>query len=158
MRIYRPSKRPLILIYAFLAGLVLVVRFALGALFRLIERYVEASTITIIRNSAMIPLAGAAGLFALIVLPFYFRKARFTVTGKEITAVGGLFVTTKHFLMTSSVRSVTAVMLPLGRFTAFNFIILNALGARVVLPFLCRRDAEEIAATVNNSIRSRGEK
>ena len=90
-------------------------------------------------------------------LPFYFHKAGYTVSSKEITAKSGLIVTSKQFMLTSAVKSVTAIFLPLGRFTGMNFIVLNALGSRLVIPFLSKRDAQEIADQVNNSIRSRGE-
>ncbi len=155
MRIYKPSKRPLIIIYALLAGLLLLIRFALNLILDLISKYIPYFSLA--DHYVLLPLWIIAALFAVLVLPFYFHKARFTVSGKEITAKGGLIVTTRQFMLTQSVKSVTTVMLPLGGLTGFNFIILNALGARVVLPFLSKKDAAEISAAVNNSIRSRGQ-
>ena len=156
MKVYKLSKRPLALIYAFLGGILLLIRFALNLVIDLIGRF------THIRGDladyyVLLPLWVIAALFAILVLPFYFHKASYTVSDKEITAKGGLMVTSRQFMLTSAVKSVTSILLPLGRLTGMNFIILNALGSRLVIPFLCRRDAEEIDNLVNNSIRSRAD-
>ncbi len=154
MKIYKLSKKPLVLIYGLLAAILLLIRFALNLVLELIDRFVPNY-----RGFAdyyvLLPIWVIAALFAVLVLPFYFHKAQYTVSDKEITAKGGLVITSKQFMLTSAVKSVTSILLPLGRFTGMNFIILNALGSRVVIPFMNRRDAEEIADKVNNSIRSR---
>lgn len=155
MRIYKLSKRPLILLYCFLAGILFIIKFALALVLELIDKYAPYLHFT--DDYILLPLWAIATVYAVVVLPFYFFKARFTVSSKEITAKGGLIVTTSQFMQTSSVKSVTTVMLPLGRITGMNFIILNALGARLLIPFLRRKDAVEITDIVNNSIRSRSE-
>jgi membrane protein YdbS with pleckstrin-like domain len=154
MKIYKLSKKPLLLIYVLLAAILLLIRFALNLVLALIDKYVP-NFHGFADYYVLLPLWVIAALFAVLVLPFYFHKAQYTVTNKEITAKGGLIVTSKQFMLTSAVRSVTSILLPLGRLTGMNFIILNALGARLVIPFLSRRDAEEISELVNNSIRSR---
>jgi len=134
------------LIYALLAAVLLLINFALN----LITRFVPFADYYV-----LLPLWVIAALFAVLVLPFYFHKVKFTVSSKEITAVGGLFVTAKHFMLTESVKSVTSIITPLSRLTGLNFIILNTLGAKLIMPFLSRKDAEEISAAINNSIRAR---
>lgn len=146
MRTYKPSKRPLILIYILLFLVLLIIKYALN----IIDRFVA-----IPNNYILLPLWILAALFAVLVLPFYFHKAFFTVTSKEITSKGGLIITGKHFMLTESVKSVTTVITPFSGLTGLNFVVLNALGARLLLPFLSKRDALEIAAAINNSIRNR---
>ena len=154
MKIYKLSKKPLVLLYVLLAAVLLLIEFALNMVLALIDRFVPGFH-GFADYYVLLPVWVTASLFAVLVLPFYFHKAGYTVSDKEITAKGGLIVTSKQFMLTSAVRSVTLILLPLGRLTGMNFIILNALGSRLVIPFLNRRDAEEIAELVNNSIRSR---
>ena len=154
MKIYKLSKKPLVLLYVLLAAVLLLIEFALNMVLALIDRFVPDFH-GFADYYVLLPVWVTASLFAVLVLPFYFHKAGYTVSDKEITAKGGLIVTSKQFMLTSAVRSVTLILLPLGRLTGMNFIILNALGSRLVIPFLNRRDAEEIAELVNNSIRSR---
>lgn len=59
---------------------------------------------------------------------------------------------------TSAIKSVTTIITPLGSITGLNFVVLNALGARLLIPFMSRRDAMEISAIVNSSIRNRERK
>ena len=154
MKIYKLSKRPLALIYALLGAILFFFFFALNLVLDLIEKYAHIHS-NFADYYVLLPLWVVAALLAVLVLPFYFHKASYTVSDKEITAKSGLLITSKQFMLTSSVKSVTCILLPLGRLTGMNFIILNALGSRLVIPFLNRRDAEEIMNLVNNSIRSR---
>ena len=64
-------------------------------------------------------------------------------------------MTTKQFMLTESVKSVTTVITPLSRFTGMNFIVLNALGSKLLMPFLSKKDAMEITSIINQSIRAR---
>lgn len=155
MKIYKLSKRPLILLYCLLAGALLLIEFALSLIHELIGKYAPYLQFT--DDYVLLPLWIVSALFAVLVLPFYFHKTRFTVSSKEITAKSGLLLTSRQFMLTSSVKSVTTVMFPLGKLTGMNFIILNALGARLLIPFLNKKDAVEITDIVNNTIRSRGE-
>lgn len=149
MRIYKLSKRSLIFIYTVLGGSLLLIIFAV----KVLRRYVTLPDF--VDDYVLLPLWVIAAVFAVLMLPGYYRRTRFTVTSKEITVKSGIVVISDQFIPTSSVKSVTTVLLPLGRITGLNFIILNCLGARVVLPCLSRRDALEITALVENTIRSR---
>lgn len=109
-------------------------------------------------NYILMPMWIIAALFCLLMLPFYFIRSYFTVSSKEVTAFTGLFFTMRHFMPTSAIKSVTTIITPLGSITGLNFVVLNALGARLLIPFMSRRDAMEISAIVNSSIRNRERK
>jgi len=147
MKQYKPSKKPLILIYGILLLILILIKYAIN----LVSRFLPFADYYI-----LFPVWIIAALAAVLVLPFYFHKAYFTVSSKEITVKGGLIITSRHFMLTESVKSVTAVTTPLGSLTGLNFVILNALGSRIVLPFLSAKDTAEVTAYINNSIRSRG--
>jgi len=140
MHRYKPSKIPLFIFWAILAVILFLIRYAVN----LIEK--------------LMPLWIIAALFCLLVLPFYFIRSYFTVSSKEVTAFTGLFFTMRHFMPTSAIKSVTTIITPLGSITGLNFVVLNALGARLLIPFMSRRDAMEISAIVNSSIRNRERK
>ncbi|MDO4945741.1 MAG: PH domain-containing protein [Ruminococcus sp.] len=146
MKIYKTSKRPLVLIYVLLLLFLLLIKYALN----LVTRFIPFTDYYV-----LLPLWIVVALFAVLVLPFYFHKCRFTVSSKEITAKGGLIITSKHFMLTEAVKSVTTVITPLSGLTGLNFVVLNTLGAKLMMPFLSKRDALEITAAINNTIRRR---
>ena len=149
MHRYKPSKIPLFIFWAILAVILFLIRYAVN----LIEKLIPFSV-----NYILMPLWIIAALFCLLVLPFYFIRSYFTVSSKEVTAFTGLFFTMRHFMPTSAIKSVTTIITPLGSITGLNFVVLNALGARLLIPFMSRRDAMEISAIVNSSIRNRERK
>lgn len=140
MHRYKPSKIPLFIFWAILAVILFLIRYAVN----LIEKLIPFSV-----NYILMPLWIIAALFCLLVLPFYFIRSYFTVSSKEVTAFTGLFFTMRHFMPTSAIKSVTTIITPLGSITGLNFVVLNALGARLLIPFMSRRDAMEISAIVN---------
>ena len=146
MRTYKPSKRPLILIYLILLLILLLIKYAMG----LVSRFIPFSV-----NSVIFPLWVGITVFSVFILPIYFVKSSFNVSSKEITAVTGLVVTTKQFMLTESVKSVSTIFTPFGKYTGMNFIVLNALGSKLMMPFLSKSDALEITAVINRSIRER---
>lgn len=144
MRKYVPSKRPLVLIYIFLFAVIFIIQNA----FDLVSRFLPFSADYII-----LPLWLAAAFIAMFILPVFFAGAFFTVNGKEITASRNFIFSVKKLMPMSSVKSVTTIMLPFGRFTAMNFISVNAMGARLIIPFMSRQNALEITSIINRSIR-----
>ena len=145
MHRYKPSKIPLFIFWAILAVILFLIRYAVN----LIEKLIPFSV-----NYILMPL----WIIAALLLPFYFIRSYFTVSSKEVTAFTGLFFTMRHFMPTSAIKSVTTIITPLGSITGLNFVVLNALGARLLIPFMSRRDAMEISAIVNSSIRNRERK
>ena len=89
---------------------------------------------------------------ALLFIPHYFFHAKVIVTKNEIAASGGFFYVKDDYVPTGSVKSISVIATPLGIITGFNFVVINALGSRVILSFLRLRDAKDIAATVNRMI------
>ena len=146
MRTYKPSKRPLAVIYIVLFLILLLIKYAMN----IVNRFVPFSVDTYIQ-----PVWIIVSVFAVFILPIYFFKSYFTVSSTEITVKAGLIITTKQFMPASSVKSVTAIMMPFNGFTAMNFVVINALGSRVVMPFLSKKNAIEITAVINHSIRTR---
>lgn len=149
MRTYKPSKKPLAVIYIGLFLVLLLIKFAMN----IVNRFIPFSVDTYIQ-----PVWIIVALFAVFILPIYFFSSYFTISSTEITVKAGMIVTTKQFMPTSSVKSVTAIITPLSKITALNFVVLNALGSRVVLPFLTKKNVDEITAEINHSIRNRENK
>ena len=54
-----------------------------------------------------------------------------------------------------AVKSVSMVISPMGARTGLNFIVLNALGARLIVPFLDKEDCIDIYSFVNELIMKR---
>ena len=129
MHRYKPSKIPLFIFWAILAVILFLIRYAVN----LIEKLIPFSV-----NYILMPMWIIAALFCLLVLPFYFIRSYFTVSSKEVTAFTGLFFTMRHFMPTSAIKSVTTIITPLGSITGLNFVVLNALGARLLIPFMSR--------------------
>lgn len=97
---------------------------------------------------------GIVIIVAAIVIPHYFICARAVITGNEIAAAGGFINTRSDYMPVSSVKSVSVIITPLGSVTGFNFVIINALGARLLLSFLRKSDALDIASRINDMIRA----
>lgn len=146
MHIYKPSKRPLIIIYILLFLILLLIRYAVN----LISRFIPFSV-----DFILMPLWIAAAFFSIFILPIYFVKSFFSVSAGEIFTQTGMVVYTKQFMLSTSVKSVTTIVTPFGKYTGLNFVVLNALGSRLIMPFLTKKDALEITAIINRSIRSR---
>ena len=91
------------------------------------------------------------GGFALcfIFLPLYFAKTSYSISSDIISKHSGMIFTTRQLMRGGSVQYVTAVITPFSRFTALNFIVINALGGKIFLAFLSKKDAAEITAALN---------
>lgn len=94
-------------------------------------------------------------LIAIIVIPHYFIHSKVVITNNEIAAAGGFITYKNDYMPISSIKSVSVVITPLGTLTGFNFVIVNSLGARMLLCFLRKNDVNAIAQRVNELIRSR---
>lgn len=94
-------------------------------------------------------------LIAIIVIPHYFIHSKVVITNNEIAAAGGFITYKNDYMPISSIKSVSVVITPFGTLTGFNFVIVNSLGARMLLCFLRKNDVNAIAQRVNELIRSR---
>lgn len=94
----------------------------------------------------------AAVTFAGILLPMYFRRTVIYLSSAEISVHSGFVFLRREHMKADSMQYFSYIKLPLSNLTGFNFITVHALGATVLLPFLAKRDAEEIASLLNAKI------
>ncbi len=87
-----------------------------------------------------------------VLVPIYFSKTCYYFSVNEISKQSGFFIETQQLIRVSSIQYFTRVATPFSKHTGFNFIKLNALGGFLVLPFLNKKDADEIADALANSI------
>lgn len=145
MKRYLPAKRAMLTFYVLLA--------ALGAALNIIiYRYVTVLPEEYLRIVS-VTMWAVLFLIAAIVIPHYFICARAVVTENEIAAAGGFITVKNDYMPIKSVKSVSVIVTPLGFFTGFNFVVINALGARMILSFLRKSDALDIASSINALIR-----
>ena len=84
-------------------------------------------------------------IFMFFLIPIYFARSEYIISEDEIIK-NTVFIKHKHKVMpTSAVASVTVLITPLSRFTGFNMVIINALGARLFIPFISRYDCKLIS-------------
>ena len=108
--------------------------------------------------SWIIPLCICWGIMFLIMsiaVPAYFKNSKAVMTDKEIFCVRGAVIRRREHMPMDSVKSVTQVITPMGRFTGLNFIIVNALGSKLLIPFLSKDDCDNAAEFINRMISSR---
>lgn len=145
MKRYLPAKRAMLTFYLLLA--------ALGsALNIIIYRYVTILPEEYLRIVSAAMWAVIV-LIAAIVVPHYFICAKVIITNNEIAFAGGFITVKNDYMPISSVKSVSVIITPFGFFTGFNFVVINALGARMLFSFLKKKDAKDIAAAINSLIR-----
>ncbi|MFT3950528.1 MAG: hypothetical protein QM689_00855 [Oscillospiraceae bacterium] len=146
MRKYKPNKSALSFIR-------LLIFLACAAACYAANRYLEAYPILMYCVYAI--CAGVFVTVGIFLLPVYFAKTSYLISADDITKISGLFVVRKDYMLTGSIQYLTTVTIPFSRFTALNFIIVNALGGKVLLAFLRSNEVIEISATLNHAIRKR---
>ncbi len=97
-----------------------------------------------------------AVIFGLWLLPMYFRRTVIYLGISEVSIHSGLVFMWREHMKISSVQYVSRVITPLSGATGFNFVIIHALGGSVVLPFLSKKDSEEIINVLNSRISNDG--
>lgn len=97
----------------------------------------------------------AAIIFGGILLPMYFRRTVIYLSATEISVHSGFFFVWREHMKMDSVQYFSYVKTPLSNITGFNFISVHALGATLILPFLSKRDAEDIAMQLSEKIESK---
>ena len=112
----------------------------------------ERSVPEIIIYSLIIFFAAVYIIFALFVLRFWHRSLRCTLTDLAIVTDTG-FISKNHQIMKySSVMYINHISMPLSSINSFNFVIISALGGRLILMFLSDSDAREITEKVLEKI------
>lgn len=144
---YLPAKRAMLTFYLLLAA-------AGTALDFILYRYVTMLPTEILQLISML-LWALILLVALIVIPHYFIYSKTVITKNEIATAGGFFTYKNDYMPISSVKSVSVIVTPFGGLTGFNFVIINALGAKLIICFLRKKDVMMISKDISEMILSR---
>lgn len=91
----------------------------------------------------------AAVWTAFIWLPCYFKKASYLISPETLVCSTGFLWRTKKIMRTSSVQYVTLFTFPFLKTTGFNFLLVSALGGKLLMPFLSEKDAKEILRRIS---------
>ena len=91
-------------------------------------------------------------LSAGLLLPLGFRKAVINISTAEISFHYGILFRHRQHMRAESVQYVSQMKMPLSSVTGFNFVAIHALGATIILPFLKRKDSEEIITLLQERI------
>ena len=94
-----------------------------------------------------------AFLFDLILLPLYFSRTLYSFDKNAISKKGGLFYNKKQLMKFSSVQYYTTVKTPLSELTSLNFVIIHALGGRVVLNYLSAKELAEVEGIMSENLK-----
>ena len=92
-------------------------------------------------------------ILSMIIIPHYFLRAKVIITENEVAAAAGYFSYRTDYMPISAIKSVSVILTPLGTLTGLNFVVINALGARVLISCMRKTDAVEIAETINKRLR-----
>ena len=142
----KPAKKSLVFMFV----LMISVAFALTYLANYFLNFLGVATEIIIGVVWF-----AVAVFLLVIMPLYFKHTRITVTDKEISKYTFMFTYKYQYMSMDSVTSVTACITPLGNLTGLNCIIVNALGARLLLLCLNKDDCMKITNFFNDIISTR---
>lgn len=145
----KPAKRSIIFLY--------IILFALGLLLTYLTCRFEVY-LGEIAGIILFVIWFAELAFMLILLPMYYKQTRIYVSDQEVTKYTFMFTYKYQYMSMNSVKSVTTFISPFGKYTGLNFIIVNALGSRMLLPLLGKNDCREISYFFNDIISGRIEK
>ena len=142
---YLPAKRAMLTLYIIMALIGLFMNV-------LIYRYITMlppELLSIISQAAWILILAVS----MIIIPHYFLRAKVVITQTEVAAAAGYFSYRTDYMPINAIKSVSVIITPLGSLTGLNFVVINALGARVLISCLRKNDAVEIAETINKRLR-----
>ena len=145
MKKYLPAKRAMLTLYIIMALIGLFMNV-------LIYRYITMlppELLSIISQAAWILILAVS----MIIIPHYFLRAKVVITQTEVAAAAGYFSYRTDYMPINAIKSVSLIITPLGSLTGLNFVVINALGARVLISCLRKNDAVEIAETINKRLR-----
>lgn len=98
-----------------------------------------------LQQTVLLFLLGVLLLVCLVYLPLYFRKMSVYVFDTGVMFKTGVLKITRKHMKAQAMQYITTVVSPLSRYTGLNFIIIRALGGRIIIPFLSRGNAEELS-------------
>lgn len=146
---YRACKRTVFWFFLYALGLEAAFKYGLRAVSGILPQ-----TALIIADMVW----AAMLITAVTVFPIYVLVARYEVSPQQVKLRKGFFIITDQYVPTASVMSVTTVKTPLSVLTGFNFVVLNSVGAKSIMPFVTRKQANQITEVVNEAIKQRLEK
>ncbi len=148
--------------YSFLLVLITVVVGAVIILLKYILRKIEIIYPSLFEQERALPeiiiygimifFAAAYIIFALIVLRFWHRSLNYILTDTAVISDAGFVVKSHQVMKYSAVQYVSRISMPLSRISSFNFIIVSALGGRLLLMFMSDKDAAEITEMIRSKI------
>lgn len=142
----KPAKRSIVFIYVSM----LLIAMLITQLVLTFDSFLKE-----VGNYILIILWAVVGISLLILFPLFYKKTRFMVSKDDIVKYTFLFTFKYQYMTMDSVRSVSTIITPLSRVTGLNFIIINALGSKMVLPFILKNDCLKITKYFNEIISNR---
>lgn len=146
IKTYTPAKRAIVSIF-FTALLLMSLGTAIFAMLALADRKLAlVLLICFWALSAMVMVFG---------VPRYYRFTKLDLSPEEICYRSGFISDSRQYMPTSSVKSVTTIITPMSRYTGLNFVIINALGSKIIVPFMRKSDCREATEYINSLIKAR---
>lgn len=142
----KPAKRSMVFIYL----LVIAVALGITVITEIFDYFLKDVGYYILLSVWII-----ASAFLFLLIPLYYKKTRFSVSEEDIVKYTFLFSFKYQYMTMDSVKSISTIVTPLSKITGLNFIIINALGAKIILPFLNKNDCREISLFFNHIISGR---
>ncbi len=105
----------------------------------------------IIIYGAIILFVAAYIVFAVIFLRIWHRSLSYEISSREVISKAGFFTKTTRIMKISSIQYVTKISLPLSKLNSFNFVVVSALGGRLMMMFLSDSDSDEIIAMLKEA-------
>ncbi|MBR6874581.1 MAG: PH domain-containing protein [Ruminococcus sp.] len=146
IRNYKASRRAMTALYMITGSLACI-----GVLFLMIDLFTETKLILV----KLIVRITVYGLILGVILPKFFKSNHISISATDIVCVRGVLTNRTVYMPMDAVKSVSMVISPMGARTGLNFIVLNALGARLIVPFLDKEDCIDIYSFVNELIMKR---
>lgn len=132
---FKPSKKSALFIY--------LVLFAATGMLSLCVIYFE-DFLGILSKIIVLILWTATVIFAFFIIPAYYIYTKIIITNRSISKQTVFFTHKYQIMSVNSVVSVTMLITPFSRFTGLNAAIINALGARMIIPFISKKDCIKI--------------
>lgn len=117
--------------------------------------YVYLSSFKTLMTIVICVLWALAIIFALILLPIYFRRTVMYISATELSIHTGLIFLRRSHMRVNAVQYISLITLPFSKLTGFNFLTVHGLGGALVLPFLSTDDAKAIADALSLEIQKR---
>lgn len=97
-----------------------------------------------------VSLFSALAIFlGIIYTPLYFKSITTKISENSICTTSGVIIRNSDIMKISSIQYATLISTPFSKKSGMNFIVLNALGGKLIIPFLKHSEAEELYSDLN---------